>query len=527
MDDERRMKIALHRYAAISALVEGEVPRGGQAGLLRELAAEHGHCPDTLWRWARRFRQGGLEALKPPAHRADAGVLKALSPELLAEAVRLREEESRRSTATLVALLERLHPEWQGRIARPTLDRHLRRLGKTRKRLAQPGRVLRRFEKAARNDLWVADFCLPELSFQEGGETHRAILLAIIDHRTRLIVAGGFVPSRQAIYVEEMLKRAILRHGLARALFVDNGAELVGSLVAGGCQHLGIRHLRAHVGEPESRGVVERFFRTFQDSFVPEMAAKAMIPTLAELGRFWEAWLEGFYHARPHAALSAPGHPRSPQQAWDEDRAPLRRVDPVTVDGAFLLREQRRVNKTALVAWDGRSYLCADALVGERVEIRFHPARPESVQIWKDGRFLQVAPRYLPPEDVPWQPKTPPRPTPQESLLDLLDRERRQQLDRSLAGLPTAAAPASGAYFTEAAAAAVLEQALGRNLEGRELQWLAESWRHSGGWQADLTARAVTAYRARYGPGRHLAYYLEFIQTVHLKARRTEGSGDV
>lgn len=86
-----------------------------------------------------------------------------------------------------------------------------------------------------------------------------------------------------------------------------------------------------------------------------------------------------------------------------------------------------------------------------------------------------------------------------------------------------AAVPAADTHFTEAMAAALLEHALGRNLEGRELQWLAESWRRSGGWQADLTDRAVTAYRARYGPGRHLAYYLEFIHAAHLKARKAEG----
>ena len=109
-------------------------------------------------------------------------------------------------------------------------------------------------------------------------------------------------------------------------------------------------------------------------------------------------------------------------------------VDPVTIDGAFLLRETRRVDKAALVSWEGRKYRCEDALTQQRAEIRFHPARPESVQMWKDGRFLQLACRYLPPENVPNAPRTAPKPTPQQSLLDELDREHqaylRVQLDR-------------------------------------------------------------------------------------------------
>lgn len=524
MDEQARLKVALHRYAVISPLVESEVPAGGQAELLRRVGSEHGLAPDTVWRWAKRFRAGGLDALRPAAHRSDRGRLAAFSDAWLDEAVRLREEEPRRSTHTIIALMERLHPECKGCITRPTLDRHLRRLGKTRRRLAQSTRPLRRFEKAARNDLWVADFCLPELSYQEHGETHRAILLGIIDHKTRRIVAGGFIPSRQAVFVEDMLKRAIAQCGLPHALFVDNGAELVGSLIVGGCQHLGIRHLRSHVGEPESRGVIERFFRTFQESFVPEMAAKAMIPTLPELNRFWDAWLEGFYHTQPHTALSTPGHPISPLQAWEQEVAPLRQVDPVTVDGAFLLRDSRRVSKTALVSWEGRSYLCEDTLAGERVEIRYHPSRPESVQIWKDDRFLQVAFRYLPPEHVPGQPRATAHPTPTESLLDQLDAERQARLANSTT--QPQATPV-GHLFTEAIAAALLEKALGRTLVDRELHWLGEAWRRAGGWDPVITDSAIAAYLARFGPGRHLAYYLEFIETAHLRDRRKGGSARV
>ena len=519
MDERQRLQVALRRHAAISLLAADRAPPGGRTALVAALARAHGVTPQTIWRWWKRFRraQQQLEGLMPPAHRADAGSLRAFPPQALEEAVRLREEEPRRSTTTLIELLTRLHPEWQGRIHRPTLDRHLRRLGKTRRRLAHSGRVLRRFESAARNDLWLADFCLPALSFQDGGEIHRAILLAVLDHHSRLVPAARFVPSRQALFVEEVLKAAFARYGLPRVLFVDNGAELTGSLVQSGCSHLGIRLVRAQVGQPESRGAIERFFRTVQEGFVPEMAAKAMIPTLPELNRFWEAWLEEFYHGRPHAGLRTAERERSPRQAWEEDPTPLRCLDPVTIDAAFLLRAPRRVDRTALIRWEGRSYLCHDALAGERVEMRYHPAHPESVQLWKDGRFLQVAFRYLPPEHVPRQDAPPPRPAPRESLLDLLDRQRQQRLQQALASPAPAPTPA----FSEALAAALLEQRLGRNLSEREQQWLAESWRRDGGWDADTTAAAVDTYLASFGRERHLAYYLEFITQAHLRARQT------
>jgi putative transposase len=521
MDEPQRLQRALRRHAAISRLAVDRTPPGGRTALVAELACTHGVAPQTIWRWWARWRRAGerLEGLMPPERRRDAGTLRAFPAAALDEAVRLREEEPRRSTTTRIELLTRLHPEWQGQIHRSTLDRHLRRLGKTRRRLAHAGRVLRRFESAARNDLWIADFCLPALSFQEDGETHRAILFAVIDHCTRFVPVARFVPSRQALFVEEALQSGFARCGLPQVLFVDNGAELTGSLVQSGCTHLGIRLVRSHVGHPESRGAIERFFRTAQESFVPEMAAKAMIPTLPELNRFWDAWLEAFYHGRPHAALRVGDRERSPRQAWEEHPAPLRRLDPVHVEAAFLLRAPRRVDRTSLIHWEHRSYLCDDSLAGEKVEIRYHPAHPESVQLWRDGHFLQVAFRYLPPAHLPRQDAPPPRPLPQESLLDLLDRERQQRLRQAVA--PPAGAPAP--VFTEALAAALLEERLGRNLSEREQHWLAESWRRDGGWDAATTAAAIDTYLARCGRGSHVAYYLEFITQAHLRARKSVG----
>jgi len=111
VDEDGPIEVALHRYAVIAPLVEGAVPPGGQAKTLRQLAAAHDVAPRTRLRWLARFRSGGLQGLRPPTRRQDAGSLKAFDRKWLDEAVRLREEEPRRSTATIIALLERLDPD--------------------------------------------------------------------------------------------------------------------------------------------------------------------------------------------------------------------------------------------------------------------------------------------------------------------------------------------------------------------------------------------------------------------------------
>ena len=508
-DASERQRTALKRYVTIAPRVEEEVPPGARMALWRELAAEHGVTVRTLQRRLRRFREaGGLEGLMPPERRADAGSLRALPEEALLAAVRLRREQPERSTRMLVKLLEDLYPKLHGRIARVTLDRHLRRQGMTRRRLRAEGRVLRRFQTPHRNVLWIADFNFPRLQWREGSTLQPVVILAIIDHCTRRVPHLAAHPRRDAQAIEDGLQEAIAGFGLPARWYHDNGSELTSHIVLGALEQLGVRHVASTVGRPEGRGVVERFFRTFEESFLPEMAAKAMVPTLDELNRYLQAWVRESYERTPHEGLGG----RTPLQAWEEDHAPLRRPDPVQLSRAFLLREVRRVDKTALISLHRRRFLCPDTLVGAQVEVRYHPTRLEQpVQLWLHDQFVCLAHPYVAPEQVSRQP--PPAPQPQGpglSALDIFDRQRRERLQQALPPTPR------GLPFTEAAAAALLD----RRLDEQERRWLGETWRRCGGLQAERCDRALTAFISRHGTDQHLLYYLDQIEAAHLRAAR-------
>ena len=355
-------------------------------------------------------------------------------------------------------------------------------------------------------------------------EQKPAVILGIIDHHTRRLMHFAAHPNRQATTVEDGLKSAMATFGLPASLYTDNGAELVGSLVDGACAKLGIRHICSGVGLPEGRGAIERFFRTFQESFLPEMAAKAMVPTLPELNRYLGAWRHEFYERQPHEGLEkgTDGVHLSPLSAWEADPTPQHPVDPARLNAAFLLGVTRRVDKTALVSLAGVRYLCPDPLVGAKVELRYHPTRPgEPLQIWENDRFVGLAFPYVPPEQVPHRPTAPPAPPvtgPTASALDILDAQRQQHLQTTLdAALPT---PAQSLPFTEAAAAALLERALGRRLAAQEPRWLADTWRRCGGLDPAICAAALSAFIARHGTGQHLVHYLDQIQQEHVRLRR-------
>lgn len=148
----------------------------------------------------------------------------------LQQAVELRESDPARSTFQLLATLERLHPEYKGKVKRSTLARHFQQLGKTRQALRkEPKAGYRHFRKRHRNDLWETDICLPDLQVRDtDGQVKKAVLVAILDNATGFCVGAEFHTTQDGGVVESCLKKALTAYGLPLAIYQDNGAQIVG-----------------------------------------------------------------------------------------------------------------------------------------------------------------------------------------------------------------------------------------------------------------------------------------------------------
>src|SRR5215469_5983565 len=104
--DEKTGKVALFRYGLIVPLVSEVLHRGELTRRAEEIAARRYDIPDskstvvsvyTLLEWAKRYRQGGLEALAPKP-RQDRGQSRVISPQL----------------AELIDRLKRQNPHFNG-----------------------------------------------------------------------------------------------------------------------------------------------------------------------------------------------------------------------------------------------------------------------------------------------------------------------------------------------------------------------------------------------------------------------------
>jgi len=85
MERKQQDRVALHRWAVIAEAANDRLTAAERGALVRQTAARahthpdgsaRGYSRDTIDRWLRAWRKGGLEALRP-APRADTGVVRA------------------------------------------------------------------------------------------------------------------------------------------------------------------------------------------------------------------------------------------------------------------------------------------------------------------------------------------------------------------------------------------------------------------------------------------------------------------
>ena len=375
---------ALRRFALISPLLEKgicatEVARRRCLLLEKEEISER-----TLRRWIASYKDKGFPGLVRQ-ERNDKGASKSISPEALALAEEMRRELPRRSAGLICELLEH-----EGhKVARSTLERHLREKGLSGKRLAaeaKAGGVTRRFVRVGRNTLWQSDIktgiYLPDPN--DPKRKFRTYLLAIIDDATRLVVHAEFYSNQKQPILEDGLRKAILRYGAPRSIYVDNGKVFVSQWLRLACAQLNIRHLRAKPYSAASKGKIERFNRTME-SFISELSLQKA-QTLEELNSLFSAWLSEGYNNKSHSALGG----ETPATVFSQDTAPLRFPSFEAIKEAFLHEAERTVDKTGCLNFSGKLYDAGSEWIRKKVTVRFDPFNLEEIQLWYRGEQKKV-----------------------------------------------------------------------------------------------------------------------------------------
>ena len=381
MDETLREQIALFRHGVISELVSRPLALREKEKLLATIAAKTWTLPGsrrtqigrtTVRDWIELYQRHGFDGLKPRP-RADTGRPRAIPEPVQDLLLALRAERPSASLDSLIRAVElsgRFEPKL--RLSRSSVHRFFASQAPEAAAAAsggEPDAVA--FTHPHVNDLWTSDLMHgPRLLLpgrRDGGKTY---LYAFLDDASRMVPFAAFYLAENAACFKDAFKQALLRRGLPRRLYCDNGATFRTHHLEVICAKLNIALIHSRPHRPRGRGKIERFFRHVRTSFLPHVTAE-ILSDLAALNRVFWAWLEAEYHQTPHGGLDG----ETPLDRFLKDQA-LIRPAPEQLELWLRMKVDRKVGRDRTVHLDSRLYEAPDGFAGETIEVLYDPYDP-------------------------------------------------------------------------------------------------------------------------------------------------------
>ncbi len=378
MEEEQKKDVAVFRFGIISDFVNGSnLPHGERERLLRKKCTRKWDIPHspktnisrgTIQRWIQLYESGGsaLESLYPK-DRNDKGKLRALDGETCQTLKQIREEMPCATVPLILKTIEgRGYPS--SRLFPSTVYRFFHHNDLMRPTQAREDR--RKFEAEHPNDIWQSDVMHgPHLEMD--GKKRKSYLIAFIDDHSRLIVYGGFYTSETTQAFMHAFEQALLRRGLPRKLYVDNGSAFRSRQLMHTTASLGIALWHSRAYKPQGRGKIERFFGSVRSQFLPGFRGNS----LDEINQAFEAWLSGDYNVRKHSATG-----KKPLERF-VDGIECIRPTPDNLKDHFRKTVRRKVNRDRTIVLDQHLYEGPVALIGKQVDLLYHENEYDRVEL--------------------------------------------------------------------------------------------------------------------------------------------------
>ena len=247
--------LTMKQEAVEFALREGANRRG--------LARRYDISVPCLYKWMKRYSQGGLDGLQEDSRRP------IRSPKRTGVALE-----------SLVLELRDQHPYWGARKLRrrlsdlghkkvpaaSTITDILRRHGRLNSAHPSAQGPWQRFEYARPNELWQMDFKGPLQTLHSG----RCEPLTVLDDHSRFSLCIEPCKNQQLCSVQQALQQTFSCYGLPERILCDNGNPWRGAEEA--CPYsrlgvwllqLGVELIHGRVCHPQTQGKEERFHGTF------------------------------------------------------------------------------------------------------------------------------------------------------------------------------------------------------------------------------------------------------------------------
>ncbi|MGI6365916.1 MAG: DDE-type integrase/transposase/recombinase [Bacillota bacterium] len=404
-DQKKAEAIAQERMQLLAPLLAEGLDPAMMKQLKTQICTQTGISDRTLRRYLAQYRAGGFNALKPKGRPRKSQ--ETIPEHVMEQAILLRREVPSRSVAQIIQVLE-----WEGlvppgQIKRSTLQDRLSQRGYSTRHMKlyeSSGVASRRFQQKYRNKLWHSDIKYgPYLPVGQDGTKKQVYLVTFMDDATRFILHGEFYPTLDQVIIEDCFRKAIQKYGIPEAVFFDNGSQYKTKWMNRACAKMGIRLLFAKPYSPEATGKVERFNRVV-DSFLQE-AALENPQTLDQFNQLFWVWLDECYQHKPHSSLA---NNLSPEATYHSGKKALKFLDPETIANAFLHLEERKVDKSGCISFQGEKYEVGLPFIGCKVNVVYDPADTSQLTIEYEGHPSWTAKKLVIGERTGPKPALPP-----------------------------------------------------------------------------------------------------------------------
>ncbi len=273
-----------------------------EAGLaFSELCRRYGVSRKTGYKWMKRYKAGGKEALEDRSRRPRRSPGQ-VDPAIAGAVIALRRE----TTWGGLKLRQRLQMLGHARVpAASTCTEILRRADLLKKEAAKPGQ---RFERPQPNELWQMDH-KGHFATQSGQRCHP---LTVLDDHSRFNLVLDAASNERTPTVQAALTAAFERYGLPEAILCDNGG-VWGRLTS--CTghtplsmwllRLGVRVLHGRPYHPQTQGKEERFHRTLNAELLSRHTWRDLPHCAAEFPRYRQRYNQERPHCSLHGATPA------------------------------------------------------------------------------------------------------------------------------------------------------------------------------------------------------------------------------
>lgn len=395
MDEKTRQAIALKRFSVISPIISGNVKNNTE--YFQELSKTPVDMPyhgvrlyhyKTFESWLYDYYRYGLDGLTP-GFRSDKGKSRKITEEIGEKIKKYRTEHPK---VPITILYERLVSEKvinPMEISRPTVYRYVADMvlpsgeGET-------GEESLRFSYQYPGEMWQGDVLYGPY-IQVGKKMQQTYLHAFIDDATRLITFSRFFFEQNFETLRISLKEAMLKNGIPRLLYTDNGKIYRSQQLEYICASIGCTLLHSQPYVPRGRGKIERYFGTVRARFLSDLSLENL-SSIDALNSAYENWLETDYQKKEHSALNG----KTPHQMFIDGIDRVRLVtDRKQFSENFLLRVSRKVNHDATIQIDNLLFETDPAFSRKRLEVRYEPGWLEdatkALMLYEDGKKVGEA----------------------------------------------------------------------------------------------------------------------------------------